>query len=66
MANGGFEVNKDTWRHIPEEQKSWIMYETMQVVICKLKKLERWNKALSFFGGMIGGMVASYGAQLIK
>ena len=54
----GFVVTKETWERMPEEQKSWIMFETMQTVNSRLKKLERWNRAFSTGGGMIGGALA--------
>jgi uncharacterized protein (DUF1786 family) len=61
MANetgNGFVITKDTWEHMPEEQKSWIMFETMQTMNTRLKVLEKWNKALSFGGGIVGGGLA--------
>jgi len=54
----GFVVTKETWECMPEKQKSWIMFETMQKVNGRLRALERWNKVFSTGGGMIGGALA--------
>ncbi|MFA5671788.1 MAG: hypothetical protein WC922_04975 [Synergistaceae bacterium] len=32
------------------------MFETIQSMNDRLKVLERWNKAMSFAGGIIGGI----------
>ncbi|MCK9437460.1 MAG: hypothetical protein M0Q12_09655 [Synergistaceae bacterium] len=57
MADGnGFVITKDTWERTPQEQRDWIMFETIQSMNDRLKVLERWNKALSFAGGIIGGI----------
>lgn len=63
MVNG-FIISKETWDHMPEEQQKWIMFETMQVVNARLKRLERWNKAFSFGGGVIGGIAGALGIKI--
>ncbi|MDP3959932.1 MAG: hypothetical protein Q8Q26_07715 [Pseudorhodobacter sp.] len=63
MSNG-FIVSKETWDHMPEAQQKWIMFETMQVVNVRLKRLERWNKVFSFSGGVIGGIVGALGIKV--
>ncbi len=62
MSNG-FIISKETWDAMPDEQRSWIMFETMQGVDVQLKSLKRWNKASSFVGGVIGGVLASLGVK---
>lgn len=59
MADGnGFVITKDTWERTPQEQRDWIMFETIQSMNDRLKVLERWNKAMSFAGGVTGGIAA--------
>jgi len=59
MANeNGFIITKDTWERTPQEQRDWIMFETIQSMNDRLKVLERWNKAMSFAGGVTGGIAA--------
>lgn len=63
MGNG-FVLSKDTWDHMPEEQRQWIMFETMQAVNTRLRRLERWNRFSSFCGGIIGGLCAAIGIKV--
>lgn len=66
MTNGnGFIITEQTWEHMPDTQKSWILFETMQKVNTRLKALERWNKSFSFIGGLIGGAAAACGIRWI-
>jgi len=59
MGNGnGFVITKDTWDRTPEQQRDWIMFETIQSMHLRLISLERWNKSLSFAGGILGGIAA--------
>lgn len=62
MGNG-FIVSKETWDHMPDEQQKWIMFETMQAVNARLKRLEKWNRVASFCGGIIGGICAAVGIK---
>ena len=63
MSNG-FIISKDTWDHMPDEQKEWIMFETMQAVHVQIKQLKRWNKLSSFAGGIVGGACAALGIKV--
>ena len=61
MGNG-FEISKDTWDHMPPEQRDWIMFETMQRMNSRLAKLEskKWiNSGCAVIGGAIGGFLFS-------
>jgi hypothetical protein len=60
-----FAINKATWERIPQEQRDWIMFETIQGINGRLRSLERWNKALSFTGGIIGGIAAALGVRFL-
>ena len=62
MSNG-FVISKESWDHMPDEQQKWIMFETMQNVNIRLKRLEKWNKCFSFLGGAIGGFAAALGIK---
>lgn len=64
IGNNGFIISKETWDHMPDEQKQWIMFETMQAVCGRLKGLERWNKCLSALGGVAGGIIAFFSMKL--
>jgi len=48
---------------MPDEQKEWIMFETMQAVHVQIKQLKRWNKLSSFAGGIVGGACAALGIK---
>ena len=63
MGNG-FIVSKETWDHMPDEQQRWIMFETMQVVNTRLKRLERWNACWAFIGGVVGGALSALGIKI--
>lgn len=58
MAQDGFIITKDTWDATPKEQRDWILFETLCSLNDRMKKLETWNKSLSFVGGIIGGVAA--------
>lgn len=65
MTGTGFIVTKDTWEKTPQEQRDWIVFETLQSIDCRMRALERWNKWLSFAGGIVGGVTAVLGMQLL-
>jgi hypothetical protein len=67
MANG-FAITKETWEHMPTEQRDWIVFETMQGMrndIEKLKKRPVTDKLYSFAGGIVGGICAFFGGKII-
>ncbi len=61
----GFIITKETWQATPKEQRDWIMFETVQNMVARMEVLERWNKALSFTGGIIGGIAAVLGFKIV-
>lgn len=67
MANGnGFTVTEDTWKHMPEEQRSWITYETLQNMNNRINSIESrglYHKACATIGGIIGGVAAALGMK---
>ena len=63
MENGFLILNEKDWEKMTPEQKSWATFNTLQSMDKRLKKTERWNKAFSFTGGLIGGVAAALGIK---
>ncbi|MFA5377514.1 MAG: hypothetical protein WC455_17315 [Dehalococcoidia bacterium] len=64
-SNGnGFVITKETWDHMPKEQRDWILFDTMQRLTSEVKCLKRWNKGMGFCGGIVGGIVAFFGVKM--
>lgn len=53
------------WDGMTTDQRDWMIFKTLRSMDDRLKSLERWNKALSFAGGIIGGALAAIGIKLI-
>ncbi len=53
------------WEGLTTEQRDWMMFKTLRSMDTRLKSLERWNKAFSFFGGVIGGAMAAFGIKFL-
>ncbi|MDD5722700.1 MAG: hypothetical protein PHY29_03045 [Syntrophales bacterium] len=72
MSNG-WEISKDTWDHMQPAQREWILFETVQKVCQRVECLETrerkaspWpNRALSFAGGVVGGVLAIFGREVV-
>jgi len=61
-------VNEKDWEIASEEQRSWMMFNTIQSINTRLEKLEKRpiiDKALSLMGGIIGGALAYIGIKII-
>ena len=59
-------VNEKDWEHATEEQRSWMVFNTIQSINVRLEKLEKRpiiDKALSLVGGVIGGALAYIGIK---
>lgn len=66
MANGFMIIKEKDWEKASPEQRSWMMYNTIQNVELRLKKLERKplvDKILAFSGGILGGALAYFGIK---
>ena len=63
MSNG-FIISKDTWDHMPENQRDWILFDTMQSLTMEVKILKRWNRVFSFAGGIVGGAATALGIKV--
>ena len=67
MSEPKMTINKDRWKGFEEEEKSWILFDTMQDVNKRVRKLENrkfFDSAKSFAGGVIGGAAAVIGIKL--
>ena len=66
MADGFIIINKKEWEEIPEEQRWNMMFSTLQTIDIRLQKLEKKrfiDKACSFGGGIVGGLLAVFGIK---
>ena len=60
-------VNEKDWEIASEEQRSWMVFNTIQSINTRLEKLEKRpiiDKALSLVGGIIGGALAYIGIKV--
>jgi len=67
MSNAHMIIDEKDWEGLPENKRSWIMYNTMQSVEHRVTKLEgrKWiDKSLTAIFGLIGGFVAYFGINL--
>jgi len=62
--NNGFVITKETWEHMPVEQRDWILFDTMQRLTSEVKRLRKWNKGMGVVGGIIGGIAATLGIKI--
>ena len=60
-------TDKD-WENATEEQRSWMLFNTMRDVNSRLERLEKRSflvdKIYSFFGGILGGILAWLGIKI--
>ncbi len=59
-------VNEKDWKNASEEQRSWMVFNTIQSINVRLEKLEKRpiiDKTLSLVGGVIGGALAFIGIK---
>ena len=62
MSNAKMTINEERWKKFSEEEKSWILFDTLQGIDARVKKLENrklWDGAKTFAGGLIGGAAAA-------
>lgn len=68
MTDNKMIVDEDTWKHLPDENRTWIMYKTIIDFSKRLEVVENrsfFNKALAFLGGVFGGIAAAFGSKII-
>lgn len=66
MPNIEMIVSRERWEEFDEKEKSWILFDTMQDVKTRVKKLENrrvWDTFKIFTGGVIGGAAAALGMK---
>lgn len=61
MSNGFMVVKEKDWEKADAEQRDWMIFNTLQQMDKRLKKLEDrlwYDKACAVIGGIIGGFGA--------
>ena len=67
MPNGYMVITEKDWEKTTPENRSWMLFNTVQNMNNRLKKLERRpiiDKALAFGGGIFGGAMAYLGIKI--
>jgi hypothetical protein len=68
MADNGFMILKEKdWQGQTPEQRDWLIFNTLQNMDSRLKKIESkaWlDKGCSFLGGIVGGAAAYFGIKI--
>lgn len=67
MSDTKMVITEESWAKIPEEEKSWLTYNTIQSMDRRIAKLEKGgviNKSLTFAGGIIGGIAFWLGIKI--
>jgi hypothetical protein len=65
MVNG-FIITKETWENMPQDQREWLLFDTLQDVNTRLKVVEKrpfTDKCFAFFGGIVGGALTAFGIK---
>jgi hypothetical protein len=64
MANGFLVMDEKDWEEATSEQRDWIIYKTLKSMDARLRKCQRRDKVTSFFGGIVGGILAWLGVKI--
>jgi len=72
MGNGCIVVDRKTWEHLSEEDRDFMIYETLNSLNARLRQIERWawlKVSTQFFASMVGGALVvlfaiKYGVKL--
>ena len=67
MNNGFMVVTEKDWEKATPEQRDWYIFNTLQSLNERLKKLEKQTfffRVCAFAGGVIGGVIAALGIKL--
>ena len=67
MSDSYMVITEKDWEQADERQRSWMLFNTMQKMNCRIKKLERRpviDKIYAFGGGIIGGAAAYLGLKI--
>lgn len=66
MDNLKMTVTEESWKKIPDDEKLWLIFNTVRSLDRRITKLERggWlHKGLAFTGGIIGGAACFLGLK---
>ena len=68
MSDATMVVTKESWEKMPDNEKNWLMFNTLQSMDKRIVKLEHGglvSKALAFTGGAVGGVIFWIGTKVI-
>ncbi|MHA1224094.1 MAG: hypothetical protein ACTSP3_12760 [Candidatus Heimdallarchaeaceae archaeon] len=67
MVDSFMIITEKDWDDATEKQRSWMLFNTIQSMDTRLKKLEKRpivDKICSFGGGVVGGALAYLGIKI--
>lgn len=67
MSDSYMIITEKDWEKATPEQRDWMVFNTIQKMGCRLRKLERRpviDKIYAFAGGIIGGALAYLGIKI--
>lgn len=67
MSDSYMVITEKDWEKADEKARSWMLFNTVQNMNCRLKKLERRpliDKMYAFGGGILGGAMAYLGIKV--
>ena len=67
MSHPKMIINEQRWKGFDDEERSWILFDTMQDIHKRVRKLENrkfFDSAKSFAGGIVGGACAIVGLKI--
>jgi len=60
-------VTEESWNKMPDNERSWLLYQTVRSLDRRVEKIEnrKWlDSAKILFGSMIGGAAAAIGINI--
>ena len=66
MSDSYMVITEKDWEQADEKSRSWMLFNTVQNMNCRLKKLEKRpivDKIYAFAGGAFGGALAALGLK---
>ena len=67
MSNGYMIITEKDWEEATEKQRGWMLFNTIQSMDARLKKLEKRpivDKVYAFGGGIVGGALSYLGIKI--